>query len=103
MPQTCICAYPAVIVPRLGAGISSSQINVMGDSSGNFILTDGIAGDQVTLDGELNSSYSGVKQVSFTDGTVWIRAQLLAMVTSGTAGVDKLYGSSGAEVLGVTY
>jgi len=50
----------------------------------------------VKLDSELGSSYYGLQSVQFADGTMWTKAQLIALETTGTAAADKLYGSSGA-------
>ncbi len=86
-------------VLKLGTGITAAQVTVTGDSSGNIVLTDGTSGDQIKLDYELNGQYYGVQQVQFADGTTWSKAQLIGLATTGTAGADKLYGSSGADTL----
>lgn len=85
-------------VLQLGAGISASSVSVRGTSNGNLVLTDGIAGDQITLDSFMYNGSYGVQTVQFADGTTWNRQQLLQMATTGTAGDDKLYGTSGADV-----
>ncbi|MFM0073487.1 calcium-binding protein [Paraburkholderia sediminicola] len=85
-------------VLQLGAGINASSITVRGTSNSNLVLTDGIAGDQITLDSFMSSSNWGVQEVQFADGTTWNRQQLLQMATTGTAGDDKLYGTPGADV-----
>jgi len=86
-------------VLKLGSGIDPSQTKASLDSTGNLILTDGIAGDQITIDGERNLSFWGaaswgVGSVQFADGTVWSRQQLLDMVTTGTTGNDTLIGGA---------
>ncbi|MFL9866670.1 calcium-binding protein [Paraburkholderia fungorum] len=85
-------------VLQLGEGINASSFTVRGTNGGNLVLTDGIAGDQITLDSFLSGSSWGVQEVHFADGTTWNRQQLLQMATTGTPGDDKLYGTSGADV-----
>jgi hypothetical protein len=58
------------------------------------VLTDGIAGDQITLDDEASSLTNGVQEVQFDDGTIWNRQQMLQMAATGTTGDDKLYAAS---------
>ncbi|WP_083640575.1 calcium-binding protein [Paraburkholderia phenazinium] len=71
---------------------------VRSTSNSGLVLTDGIAGDQITLDSFMSGSNWGVQAVQFADGTIWNRQQLLQMATTGTAGDDKLYGTPGADV-----
>jgi Ca2+-binding RTX toxin-like protein len=85
-------------VLQLGPGISKSAVTVRGTSSGNLVLTDGITGDQITLDSAMLFAYMGVQAVRFSDNTVWTRQQLIKMATTGTSGNDTLYGTSNAEV-----
>jgi len=63
------------------------------------VLTDGTAGDQITLDGALaNSGTNGVAKVKFSDGTTLTATQLVQKeITGGSTGSDTLYGTSGAE------
>ncbi|MFM0666030.1 calcium-binding protein, partial [Paraburkholderia sediminicola] len=70
----------------------------MSSTGTGLVLTDGISGDQITLDNALTSNYYGVQQVQFADGTVWTEQQLIRMETTGTTGNDSLYGSSGADL-----
>ncbi|MFM0666006.1 calcium-binding protein, partial [Paraburkholderia sediminicola] len=88
-------------VLQLGAGISASSVTVTAASSGALVLTDGVSGDQITLDGMLNNSVDGVQQVQFADGTVWTAAQVDAMARqiTGTTGNDTLAGTSGADFI----
>ena len=65
-------------VLRLGAGITTAQITITSDSSGNIYLADGTAGDRIKLDGELNGSSYGVQSVQFADGTSLSKDQLIA-------------------------
>ncbi len=74
-----------------GAGIDPSQVTVT-EMAGSVYLSDGIAGDQITLDGMTQSAADGVQQITFADGTTWSRADLASMLTTGTTGDDQLYG-----------
>ncbi|MFM0742329.1 calcium-binding protein, partial [Paraburkholderia xenovorans] len=75
-------------VLQLGAGISESSVSVSSTSDGSgLVLTDGVSGDQITLDGMLSSRY-GVQQVQFADGGVWTSQQLIRLATTGTTGND---------------
>ena len=89
---------------RLGAGITAASLGASRDGSGNLFLTDGAAGDQIEIDGMFNPGYFGyaqygVAQVQLADGTVLGRQQLAALAMTGTAGVDFLYGTAGADTL----
>ncbi|MFM0158551.1 MULTISPECIES: beta strand repeat-containing protein [Paraburkholderia] len=84
-------------VLELGAGISESGLSVKGNGNNGLVLTDGIAGDQITLDGMLTANGEGVSEVQFADGTTWSAAQLAQMAFTGTTGNDTLYGTSGAD------
>ncbi|MFM0166578.1 calcium-binding protein [Paraburkholderia sediminicola] len=85
-------------VLQLGPGINKSSVTVRGTASGNLVLTDGITGDQITLDSAMLFAYMGVQAVRFSDNTVWTRQQLITMATTGTTGDDKLYGTTNPEV-----
>jgi Ca2+-binding RTX toxin-like protein len=85
----------------LGAGITESALVVAVAANGNdLILTDGIAGDSVTLKYMVSIPGEGVQQVQFADGTTLSAQQLLAMShdITGTSGADTLNGTSGADV-----
>ena len=88
---------------QLGPGITRANLGVSSDASGNLYLTDGTAGDQIKLDGEL--SYGGFGQestigtVTFADGSSLTRAQLIALATTGTPSNTILYGTPGADVI----
>ena len=85
-------------VLELGAGIDPSDISILPGRFGSIVLTDGVTGDQITLDGEANGIGSGVDSIVFADGTVWTRQDLLSTTINGTTGNDSLYGSSGGDV-----
>jgi Ca2+-binding RTX toxin-like protein len=85
-------------VLQLGAGITASSIVVTSDSSGDILISDGVAGDQVKLDSMQSTASSGVQQVQFADGTTLSLSQLLGMATTGSVGSDTLYGTSSADV-----
>jgi len=73
------------------------KVTASSDDS-SLVLTDGVSGDQITIDGMLSSRYYGIEQVQFADGTTMSAAQLIRMGTTGTTGNDTLVGSSGADV-----
>ncbi|EIF31215.1 hemolysin-type calcium binding protein related domain [Burkholderia sp. Ch1-1] len=81
-------------VLQLGGGITASSVSVRGTANFSIVLTDGIADDQITLDGEASNLANGVQEVQFADGTVWSRQQMLQMAATGTTGDDKLYAAS---------
>ncbi|ASV99343.1 calcium-binding protein [Paraburkholderia aromaticivorans] len=84
---------------QFGPGIDPSSIRAKVLANGDMVLTDGVAGDQITLKGEFRDAGAGVQFVQFADGTTWTKYQLIqAAALSGTAGNDKLYGTSNAEV-----
>jgi hypothetical protein len=75
---------------------------VTGDSSGNVYIADGAVGDAIKIDSMMTyqgtlSTYDGVKQVQFTDGSVWAAQQLVQMAhdVNGTVGADNLTGTLG--------
>lgn len=82
----------------LGAGITSSTLRVIAQGA-SLVLTDGVSGDQITLDGMWSSSTQGVATVQFDDGTSLTAAQLFQMEMTGTSGIDTIYGTSGADHL----
>ena len=84
-------------VLQLGAGITTDDVTVSADAAGDVILTIGTGGDEITLDGMLSSNAHGVQEVQFASGTIWDRAQILDLTSTGTTGNDTLYGTSGAE------
>ena len=86
-------------VLQFGAGIDPSQVTLSSDAAGDIFLTDGVTGDQIELDGEKNyatlgATEFGVAQVDFADGTVWTRAQLVAMSLIGSPTNTALYGTT---------
>ena len=86
---------------KLGPGIAAPQVQATTDSAGNLYLTDGTTGDQIKLDGFVNGPANGVQLISFSDGTLWNRAQLILMAglgITGTPGADNLTGTSGPDV-----
>ena len=75
---------------QLGAGITAAALSVAQDQAGDLLLTDGVAGDQVTIDKELAAGYGGyaqygIGQVTFDDGTVLTRQQLVALLPQPTS------------------
>lgn len=88
-------------VLQLGTGIETSDLRVTASGS-NLVLTDGVSGDQVTLDYETEQGwYFGVANVQLADGTILTRAQLMQMSHNiyGTSGNDTLTGTTGDELI----
>jgi Ca2+-binding RTX toxin-like protein len=89
-------------VLQLGAGIALSSLRVTVDEYGQLMLTDGIGGDQITLDEMLPTNYSqtGIQSVQLADGTTLSAPQLVQMeVASGTAGDESIIGTYGADLI----
>ncbi|SFT72603.1 calcium-binding protein [Paraburkholderia aspalathi] len=90
---------------QLGAGITAATLHVADSGPNNLLLTDGISGDQVILEGMASSSTAGVSEVLFSDGTALTRAQLLqkqvtdAQTITGTSGPDNLTGTADANLI----
>jgi hypothetical protein len=84
-------AASAQSVLQFGPGISSANLGVTTDGQGNLLLTDGIAGDALTLDGMFGYSLNGVGSVAFADGTSLTAAQLLARAAVGSPENTTLY------------
>ncbi|WP_176026224.1 beta strand repeat-containing protein [Robbsia andropogonis] len=85
-------------VLQLGAGIEASMLKVsVANSHSGLVITDGVAGDQITLDNMLYD-YQGVSTIRFADGSTLSKAQIIAMETTGTSGADSMYGSTAAEL-----
>ena len=72
------------------------------DSSGDVTLTDGLSGDQITLDHEVTLAYGnhyeyGVAAIDFADGTSITQAQLAQGALTGSPTNTSLYGTSNAD------
>jgi len=81
-------------VVQFASSIARSGVTVSGDYNGNVTLASDGSGDQVVLDGALTDPSHALQSVSFADGTTWSTAQTLGLLnTTGTQGIDKLYGS----------
>lgn len=96
--------YNSTATLQFGAGIAAAAVSVAGDQDGSALLTDGVAGDQVKVDGMLTANWAGytqygAAQIQFADGTTWSRAQVVALAGMGTAGSDAISGTSGNDVL----
>lgn len=84
-----------------GTGVTADQVRVSADAAGNVILTlpDN---SRVTLANELNSTATtqyGVQKVTFSDGTTWSYADILAKADTASATNGSLYGDAGANTL----
>jgi len=86
-------------VLRMRSGITESALNVKASSNhSGIVLTDGVSGDQITLDNALSGSYYGVQEVQFDDGTLLSSQELIRMETTGASGNDMLYGTPGGDL-----
>lgn len=95
-----IAMFPHNVL-QLGEEITAQDTTISADDGGNLTLDFG-AGDSVVLSAELlsaNGTTYGVQSVSFSDGTVWTYADLLARL--GTPSVDRpiLWGDASANVM----
>ena len=81
-----------------GSSISSTQITAHGDPFGNIVLEDGVAGDEVILDGMLSQSGAGPQQILFADGSSLNRSQIFNLAGTGTTGADTIYGGPNGAV-----
>jgi Ca2+-binding RTX toxin-like protein len=88
----------------LGSGISTSDVSLV--ASGNdLLITDGISGDQITIDSQLGPQ-SVVSSLVFTDGGTTENLDNIALtmpsgaaVLNGTLGDDTLTATSGTQTL----
>jgi YD repeat-containing protein len=83
-------------VLRLGVGLTAANLTFSSDTNNNLIITGG-AGDRIKIDSQFLSSYYGVGLIQFADGTTLNRQQLIDLVTTGSFGNRRLYGTSGAD------
>ncbi len=101
-------------VLKLGAGISLQTVTIQADEAGNLILTDGVAGDEITIKDYVSSAASGPQVIQFADGTSLTKAEIIEtfvdlipdFVSSGTedtvitlAAEDVLANIEGAQAL----
>lgn len=94
--------YGAPNVLELGQGITAADLGVSATADGTgLVITDGIAGDQITIDGMLAQSgvVAGIDEVQFSDGSTLSVTQLVDLETTGTTGNDTLYGSAAGSNL----
>ena len=86
---------------QLGNGITQANLTVSQDSSGDLLVGDGTTGDQIKIDGMVNSGQYGVASVSFADGSSLTAQQLIVLGQSnailGSPTNTSLYGTSGAD------
>jgi Ca2+-binding RTX toxin-like protein len=83
---------------KMGAGILASDIKVTTTDGSQLYITDGIAGDKITVPGRTNSAVD----LNFADGTVWTAQQLVAKATyviTGKPGNDTLIGTAGSDYI----
>ena len=68
-------------------------------SGSNLVLTDGVSGDRIQLDNELNGTGQGISSVDFADGIGWSQTQLLFLVAHGSPGPETLQGTANNDIL----
>jgi plastocyanin len=76
---------------QFGSGIDPAAVTVLGDASGDIILTDGVQGDSIVVQGMLDSASNGMGVVQFADGTTWSASQILAKEDIGSSQSTTLY------------
>jgi hypothetical protein len=64
---------------KLGPGITLQNATVQYDAAGNLFLKDGIAGDQVKIDGYFNGPTFGPQVIQFADGTFLTKTNIVAL------------------------
>ena len=81
---------------RLGAGLTASNLQVVGNSNGNMVLSwADTPGDSVTVQLGINGNGRGIEAMAFADGTTWGMSDLYTRMTiQGSAGNDNLSGPS---------
>ncbi|PVM86894.1 hypothetical protein DDF62_17735, partial [Caulobacter radicis] len=83
---------------QLGAGLTLS--NLFFDTAGGDLIITGPNGDRIEINDQfVSGTYYGVASVLLADGTTLNRAQLGAMVTTGSAANRNIYGTDGADVI----
>lgn len=77
---------------KLATGITGASLRISADSGGDLILTDGVSGDLIQVDGLLNAAGAGIGQLQFSDGSTISANQLasIAKTINGTTGSDTL-------------
>lgn len=85
-------------VLKLGAGITASALHAT-KSGSSLVLTNGVSGDQITLNGMFNNATYGVASLQLADGTTLTRAQMIALEMIGTSGNDTITGTSGDDFI----
>ena len=88
---------PTSIV-QLASAIRPASISASTDASGNLLLADGTAGDQIKIDKMTLAGSWGVGSLQFADGTTWPRATLISLATTGSTGNDSITGTTGGDV-----
>ena len=90
---------------EFGPGIVAADIEIVLSGNDMTFRIRGTA-DQITVAGMFNPSYSALEEVRFDDGTIWSRADIIALTVdeipdpawiSGGSGNDELWGTGGAD------
>ncbi|MEH0197588.1 calcium-binding protein, partial [Caulobacter sp. CCNWLY153] len=77
-------------------GTSLSDLAFSNDGSGNLVIINA-QGDRIHVTGQFAASSNGVAQIKFADGSTLSQQQITGLVTTGSAGNRRLYGTSGAN------
>jgi autotransporter passenger strand-loop-strand repeat protein len=88
---------PSAGVLDFGPGITAAALTITSNASGNVVITDGTAGDQITLDGMGSSNVGGVAEITFADGASLDYQQVINLALTGAPTKTQLYGSNGAD------
>lgn len=94
-------AFGAENILAFQSGVSPADVSIGANDAGDIILTVGSAGDQVILQGALNSTDGekrGVQRITFAGGQAWTYADLIAAVSATPSG-GELQGDTGANTL----
>ena len=88
----------------LGSGLVAADLTATNNLQGGIQISDGVAGDEATLDNEYTVDGAGalewgVKEIVFADGETLTRQQLINMAATGSPTNTRLYGGNGADTI----
>ncbi|NJL70544.1 MAG: cadherin-like domain-containing protein [Candidatus Competibacteraceae bacterium] len=80
-------------------GLNATDVT-LSRSGSDLVIKNNATGEVLTVQNQFSTSYYGVEQMTFADGTSWDRSQIQAAAWfRGTDGNDTLSGTSGADTL----
>ncbi|AKU23036.1 hypothetical protein ACZ75_17810 [Massilia sp. NR 4-1] len=82
---------------RFGEGIKAEHISAQRDSYSLVLKLDGVK--IFSIDSWFRSESSRIERVEFSDGTVWLAAELTVRASNATEGPDKLKGTDGPDLI----